>query len=110
MAASSRYAIRVVGGELDVSCKEVGLVERQVTGWDKVGVITGLRREARSGGTETTYRYWLLEPGGVQRRVELDPFKVVGRFTIAELKNGKAASEAFKTLEPPRSGAIGVHR
>jgi hypothetical protein len=38
----------------------------------------------------------------VQRRVELDPFKVVGRFTIAEQKNGRAASEAWKGLE--RSG------
>lgn len=57
--------IRVVGGELEVSRKEGGLVEGQVTSWDKVGVITGLRREARSDGTETTYRYWLLEPGGV---------------------------------------------
>ena len=53
----------------------------------------------RSGQHATTYRYWLLEPGGVQRRVELDPFKVVGRFTIAEQKNGKAASEAFKALD-----------
>jgi hypothetical protein len=88
--------IRVVGGELEVSRKEGGLVEGQVTSWDKVGVITGLRREARSDGTETTCRYWLLEPGGVQRRIELEPFKVVGRFTIAEQKNGKAASEAFK--------------
>jgi hypothetical protein len=80
-----------------------GLAERQVTSWEKVGVITGLRSEARSGGTETSYRYWLLEPGGVQRRVELEPFKVVGRFTIVEQKNGKAASEAFKGLSDAQS-------
>jgi hypothetical protein len=92
--------VRVVGGELEVSRKEGGLVEGQVTSWEKVGVITGMRRETRGSETETTYRYWLLEPGGVQRRVELDPFKVVGRFTIAEQKNGKAASEAWKGLEP----------
>jgi len=30
--------------------------------------------------------------------VELDPFKVVGRFTITEQKNGKVASEAFAAL------------
>jgi hypothetical protein len=93
--------ICVVGGELEVSRKEGGLVEGQVTSWERVGVITGAKREARSGELETTYRYWLLEPGGVQRRVELDPFKVVGRFTIAEQRNGKAASEAFKALERP---------
>jgi hypothetical protein len=92
--------VRVVGGELEVNRKEGGLVEGQVTTWERVGVITGAKREARSGQLETTYRYWLLEPGGVARRVELDPFKVVGRFTIAEQKNGKAASEAFKALEP----------
>ena len=64
-------------------------------------MITGAKREARSGQMETTYRYWLLESGCVQRRVELDTFKVVGRFTIAEQKNGKAASEAFKALDRP---------
>jgi hypothetical protein len=77
--------IRVVVGELEVSRKEGGLVEGQVTSWDKVGVITGL-------GAETTYGYRLREPGGVQRRVEFEPFKVVERFTIVEQKNGKAAS------------------
>jgi len=56
-------------------------------------------QSARACAPETTYRYWLLEPGGVQRRIELEPFKVVGRFTIAEQENGKVASEAFKGLE-----------
>jgi hypothetical protein len=79
-----------------------GLAERQVTSWEKVGVITGLRSEARSGGTETSYRYWLLEPGGVQRRVELEPFKVEG-LAIVEQRNGRAASEAFKGLSDARS-------
>ena len=79
-----------------------GLAERQVTSWEKVGVITGLRSEARSGGTETSYRYWLLEPGGVQRRVELEPFKVEG-LAIVEQRNGRAASEAFKGLSDVRS-------
>jgi len=37
----------------------------------------------------------------VQRCVELDLFKVVGRFTIAEQKNGKGASATFKELERP---------
>jgi hypothetical protein len=32
-----------------------GLAERQVTSWEKVGVITGLRSEARAGGTETSW-------------------------------------------------------
>jgi hypothetical protein len=94
--------LRVVGGELEVSRKECGLVEGQVTSREMVGVITGAKREARSGQLETTYRYWLLEPDGMQRRVELDPFKVVGRFTMAEQRNGKAASEAFKAPERPR--------
>jgi len=98
---ANHEAIRVVGGELEVSRKEGGLVEGQVTSCERVGVITGAKREARSGELETTYRYWLLEPGGVARRLEFDPFKVVGRFTIAEQKNGKAASEAFKALERP---------
>jgi hypothetical protein len=35
--------------------------------------------------------------------VELGPFKMVGRFTIVEQKNGKAASESFRALE--RAGA-----
>src|SRR5689334_23239217 len=46
--------IRVVAGELEVSRKEGGLVEGQVTSWDKVGVITGAKREARSGELENT--------------------------------------------------------
>jgi hypothetical protein len=79
--------------------KDGGLVEGQVTSWAKVGVITGMRRDARSGGAETTYRYWLLEPGGAQRRVELDPFKVVGRFTIVEQRNGKVASEGLAAFD-----------
>jgi excisionase family DNA binding protein len=92
--------VRVVGGELEVSHREAGLVVGQVTSWEKVGVITGAKRESsRSGRPETTYRYWLLEPGGPERRVELDPFKVVGRFTVAQQANGKAASEAFAALE-----------
>src|SRR5262245_46519401 len=53
---------------------------------------------SEKGGTETTYRYSLLEPGCVQRRVELDPFKVIGRLTIAEQRKGRAASEAFAAL------------
>src|ERR1044071_377421 len=71
--------------------------------------LAGLRREARAGGTKTAYRYWLLEPGGVQRRVELEPFKVVGRFTIVEQWNGKAASEALvRAVERClRAGALG---
>jgi hypothetical protein len=46
----------------------------------------------------------------VQRRVELQPFKVVGRFTIAEQKKGRAASEAltavvrFRRRPQPRYG------
>jgi excisionase family DNA binding protein len=98
---SASMRIRVIGGELEVSNKAGGLVEGQVTSWEKVGVITGAKRTGREGTPETTYRYWLLEPGGQQRRVELGPFKVVGRFTIAEQKNGKAASEAFHALERP---------
>lgn len=91
--------VRVIGGELETSGKEGSVVEGQVTSWEKVGVITGLKRKARSGEMETTYRYWLLEPGGQERRVELEPFKVVGRFTIVDQKNGKAASETWKALD-----------
>ena len=40
-------------------------------------------------------------------RAELDPFKVVVRFTIADQQNGKAASEAFKALQPQRGDASG---
>jgi len=92
--------VRVVGGELEVSNKAGGLVEGQVASWAKVAVITGAKRERRDGTKETTYRYWLLEPGGQQRAVELEPFKVAGRFTIVEQKNGKAASDAWHDLEP----------
>jgi len=58
-------------------------------------VITGAKRETRDGTTETTDRCWLLKPGGPERRVEIAPFKVVGRFTERERKNGKAASGAW---------------
>ena len=51
----------------EVARKEGGLVEGQVASWETVGVITGAKREGRSGEAETTYRFWLLEPGGVQR-------------------------------------------
>jgi len=90
--------IRVIGGELEVARKEGGLVEGQVAAWSQVAVITGAKREARDGTSETTYRYWLLEPGGPERRVELAPFKVVGRFTEKEKRNGKAASEAWHAI------------
>jgi len=96
--------VRVVGGELEVSAKQGGVVSGQVVNWEKVGVITGAKREARGGGTETTYRFWLLSPGGQQRRVEIAPFKVVGRFTVVHQANGKAASEAFKALEAGPAG------
>ena len=66
-------------------------------GGSRYGSLTAARYHRHA----LAYRYRLLEPGGVQRRVELDPFKVVGRFTIKEQKNGKAASEAFKALERP---------
>jgi len=92
--------IRVLGGELEISNKEAGLVEGQVVTWDKVGVITSARRDSRDGTMET-HRYWLLEPGGPERRVELGPFKVVGRFTERDTKTGKAASEAWHALERP---------
>ncbi len=91
--------IRVIGGEPEIIRKEGSVVEARITSWSSVGVISGAKREARSGEQETTYRYWLLQPGGQERRVELDPFKVAGRFTIADQKNGKAASEAFHALE-----------
>lgn len=90
--------VRVIGGELETSGKQGGLVAGQITTWSQVGVITGAKRDGHSG-PETTYRYWLIEPGGAQRRIELGPFHVVGRFTIKEQLNGKAASEAFKALD-----------
>ncbi|TMQ06783.1 MAG: hypothetical protein E6J90_45205 [Deltaproteobacteria bacterium] len=43
-------------------------------------------RNAQASGD--AYHYRPIEPGGVQQSVELDAFKVVGRFTIAEQKNG----------------------
>ena len=51
-----------------------------------------------------TYRYWLLEPGGVQRRIVLGPVKGGGRFTKVERKNGKAASEAWHVLDNQAEG------
>lgn len=92
--------VRVVGGELEVSGKQGGVVAGQITTWSQVGVITGAKREG-----QTTYRYWLIEPGGGANRIELGPFHVVGRFTVVEQKNGKAASEAFKALERPDPAA-----
>jgi len=91
--------VKVVGGELEVARKDGGLVEGRVESWTQVGVITGAKRPGRGGAAETTYRFWLLEPGGPERRVEMEPFKVVGRFKIVEQKNGKAANEAFHALE-----------
>jgi hypothetical protein len=88
---SQRCLVR--GRELEVTSKEGALVHGQVVSWEQLGVITGAKRAG-----ETTYRYWLLEPGGSERRVELGPLKVVGRFTVREQRNGKAASEAFAEL------------
>jgi hypothetical protein len=90
--------IRVIGGSLEITRKTGSLIAGRVMTWDRVGVITGARRAGRDGTPETTYRFWLLEPGGAQSRVGLGPFKVEGVFTIRELRNGKAASEAFKAL------------
>lgn len=58
-------------------------------------MITGLRQPDGSG---TTYRYSLLEPGGKEQSVKLEPFRVSGRFTIVERKSDKAASAAFAAL------------
>lgn len=82
--------IRVDGGELETTHKDGGVVHGEVRKWTGAEVITGAKR-----GGETTYRYWRLEPGGNPERIELGSLKVVGRFTIAEQKNGKAASEAW---------------
>ena len=98
--AGASMRVRIIGGELEVSSKTGGIVDGAVNRWEKVGVITSARRKSR-GVEEVTYRYWLLTPGGKQRRIELEPFKVVGRFTIAEQKNGKAASDAWHDLERP---------
>ena len=38
--------------------------------------------------------FHVLEPGGVQRRVELGPFKVAGRFTIGNRRTGRPTGEA----------------
>jgi hypothetical protein len=93
--------IRVIGGELEEQRKAGGLVEGQIATWERVGVITGAKRTGRDGDPATTYRYWLLVPGGQEQGVELGPFRVEGRFTIAEQKNGQAASEAWHRLERP---------
>ncbi len=82
--------VRVEGGELDVTDKERAIVHGEVKQWQRVHVITGANRAG-----ETTYRYWAIAPGGQQRRIELGDLKVVGRFTVVEQKNGKAASEAW---------------
>ena len=93
--------IRVLGGELEITDKQAGLVDGQIVGWVQVGVIAGVRRDRRDGIAETAYRYWLLEPGGSERRLELGPFKVVGRFIERETTTGKAASDAWRALERP---------
>src|SRR5262245_59925280 len=95
--------VQVVGGELEVTGKEGGLVRGTIGSWERVGVITGAKRTSRSGEPETTYRYWLLEPGGPEQKVELGQFAVTGRFTVLEQRNGKAASEAFHMLGPQRT-------
>ena len=82
--------LRVEGGELAVTNKERAVVHGEVRQWQRVHVITGANRAG-----ETTYRYWAIAPGGQQRRIELGDLKVVGRFTVVEQKNGKAASEAW---------------
>jgi hypothetical protein len=86
--------VRVVGGELEVTNKAKGLVDGLVKQWEEMSIITSAKRDG-----DTSYRYWWLKPGGVERRVELGPFKVVGRFTIEEQRNGKAASEAWHSTE-----------
>lgn len=82
--------VRVDGGELDVTGKRGGIVDGQVTKWSAVDVITGAKRDGA-----TTYRYWRITPGGNPNRIELGPFKVSGRFTVAAQHNGKAASDAW---------------
>lgn len=92
--------VRVVNGELEVSNKSRGVVDGLVKKWDEVVVITSAKREnERSGGVDTSLRFWRIKPGGSERRIELGPFKVVGRFTIEEQKNGKAANEAWRAVE-----------
>jgi hypothetical protein len=85
----------VIGGGLEVTRKEGNVVEGHIERWTQVGVITGLRWADGSG---TTYRYSLPEPGGREQIVELELFRVAGRFKIAERERDKAASEAFAAL------------
>jgi excisionase family DNA binding protein len=84
--------LRVDGGsaELEHARKAGGITSGELTKWSVAEVITGARR-----GEATTYRYWKITPGGNQERIELGELKVVGRFTIVERKNGKAASDAW---------------
>lgn len=86
--------VRVAGGELEITNKAKGLIDGTVKQWEAVAVITGAKRDG-----DTTYRFWQLKPGGPERRIELGDLKVVGRFTIEEQKNGKAASEAWHAVE-----------
>jgi hypothetical protein len=97
--------IRVEGGEVETTHKEGGVVHGEVRKWSGIEVITGAKRAG-----ETTYRYWRIEPGGNPERIELGPLKVAGRFTIAEQKNGKAASEAWHTRTGTSpTGKVAIH-
>jgi len=97
--------VRVVGGELEVTGRNKGLVYGRIMQWRQVGVITGLKRDGR-----TSYRYWLLEPppatqSSAAKPIELAPFRVEGAFVIREQRRDKAASAAFAALgraEPAR--------
>ena len=92
--------LRVDGGsaELENVSKVAGITSGELTKWSVAEVITGARR-----GDATTYRYWKITPGGNQERIELGELKVVGRFTIVERKNGKAASDEWYAGKPNRA-------
>lgn len=87
--------VKPIGGELEVDRKEGNVVHGRIERWTQVGVITGGRQPDGSG---TTYRYSLLEPGGKEQSVALEPFRVTGRFRIVERKSDKAANAAFVAL------------
>lgn len=85
-------SVRVDGGEreVDVTSKERGVVNGEISQWRRVEVIASGKRAG-----EDPARYWAIAPGGPQRRIEVGDLKVAGRFTVTDEQSGKAARDAW---------------
>lgn len=88
--------------QIDV-LKEGSTVQGTITDWARVGVRSILKDDwqDQAGRWHDSIRFYELEPGEEENRLELDEFYVAGRFKVVRQEtNGTRATAAWKAFKP----------